>query len=69
VVLVFLRPADEPGTVAVDPGVAGLNDPAAGAPARRARLLVELLAAGTDMRRRLVVGDDLAGLGVVVGLV
>jgi hypothetical protein len=34
VVLGFLRPADQKGTVAVEPGVAGLDDPAAGAPLR-----------------------------------
>jgi hypothetical protein len=45
---------------AVDPGVAGFDDPAAGAPARRVRLLLELLAAAADVRRQLVVGDDLA---------
>lgn len=34
VVLVLLRPADQERTVAVEPGVAGLDDPAAGTPAR-----------------------------------
>jgi hypothetical protein len=39
VVLGFLRPADQERAVAVEPGVAGLDDPAAGAPAGSAQLL------------------------------
>src|SRR3990172_10415659 len=35
VVLVLLRPADEQRPVAVEPGVAGLDDPAAGTPPGR----------------------------------
>ena len=68
-VLVFLRPADQERPVAVEPGVAGLDDPAAGAPAGGADLVGGLLAAGADVRRQLVVSDELADLGVVVGLV
>jgi hypothetical protein len=34
VVFGFLRPADQEGAVAVQPGVAGLDYPAAGAPTR-----------------------------------
>src|SRR6266496_6348892 len=37
VVLVFLAPADEDAAVSVQPGVGRLDDPAAGAPAGRAR--------------------------------
>src|SRR6266487_4258118 len=51
VVLVFLAPADEDAAVSVQPGVGRLDDPAAGAPAGRARLELDLLAAGTDVRR------------------
>ena len=47
--------------------MAGLDDPAAGAPARRADLFGDLLAAGTDVRRELVVADEVADFGVVVG--
>ena len=48
--------------------MAGFDDPAAGAPARRADLLGDLFAARPDVRRELVVADELADLGVVVGL-
>jgi len=50
VVLVLLGPADEDPAVAVQPRVAGLDDPAAGAPVGVALLEVDLLAAGTNMR-------------------
>jgi len=45
VVLGFLRPADQEGAVAVEPGVAGLNDPAAGPPAGSRPFELELVAA------------------------
>ena len=51
VVLGFLRPAGQEGTVAVEPGVAGLDDPAAGAPAGDAELEPDLFAAAADVRR------------------
>jgi len=38
VVLLFLRPADQQCPVPVEPGVAGFNDPAAGARLRRLRV-------------------------------
>jgi len=60
VVVVFLRPADQQGAVAVDPGVAGLDDPAAGTPARGACLLGEFLAAAADVRRQFVLGGEVA---------
>jgi hypothetical protein len=69
VVFVFLGPADEDRAVAVQPGVAGLDDPAAGAPAWRADLLGDLLSAGTDVRRQVITTNQLADFGVVVGLV
>jgi hypothetical protein len=49
--------------------MAGLDDPAAGAPAGGANLLLDLLAARADVRCQVVVGGDAARLGVVVGLV
>jgi hypothetical protein len=49
VVLGFLRPADQEGAVAVEPGVAGLDDPAAGMPSWCGSFELDLLAAATDM--------------------
>lgn len=47
----------------------GLDYPPAGAPAGSVGLLLDLLAAGADVRREIVAGDYLAGLLVVVCLV
>ena len=47
--------------------MACLDDPAAGAPAGRSDLLGDLLAAGTDVRCELVLADEVADIGVVVG--
>jgi len=49
VVLGFLRPADQEGAVAVEPGMAGLDDPAAGLPARCGSFQLDLFAAATDV--------------------
>ena len=68
-VLVFLRPADEDPAVTVEPAVAGLDDPASGAPAGSTDLLGDLFAAGADVRREFVVADEIADFGVVVGQV
>ena len=65
VVLVFLRPADQERSVAVEPGVAGLDDPAAGAPARGAKLEVDLFSASVDVRCELARGDEVADDRVV----
>src|SRR5665811_1742807 len=65
VVLGFLRPADEQGAVAVQPGVAGFDDPAPGAPAGGPELELDLLAAAADVRCEPVPGEQLATLGVV----
>jgi len=46
--------------------VAGFNDPAPRAPARRADLLRDLFAARTDVRRQVIPGDEVADLAVVV---
>ena len=51
VVLGFLRPADQKRAVAVEPGVAGLDDPAAGAPSRSGAFLLELVDAAADVSR------------------
>ena len=49
--------------------MAGLDDPASGAPARGTDLLGDLLAAGADVRGELVAGHEVTDFGVVVGLV
>ena len=49
VVLGFLRPADQERAVAVKPGVAGLNDPTAGAPSRSSAFLLEFVDAAADV--------------------
>jgi hypothetical protein len=69
VVLVLLGPADEDGSVAIQPGVAGLDDPAACFPLGVVGLQVDLLAACTDVRRELVVADQLADFSVVICLI
>ena len=51
VVFVLLRPADQECPVSVEPGVAGLDDPAARAPAGDAELELDLFAAAADVRR------------------
>jgi hypothetical protein len=51
VVLGFLRPADQERAVAVEPGVAGFDDPASGAPAGSGAFHFEFVAASTDVRR------------------
>jgi len=66
VVLGLLRPADEQGAVAIQPGVGGLDDPAPGAPARDAQPLVDLRAATYDVRLKATAIDQLTALGVVV---
>ena len=69
VVLVLLRPADQERTVAVEPGVAGLDDPAAGTPARSAELERDLFAAPADVRAEAALADELADPRVVVAAV
>jgi len=69
VVLGFLRPADQQRAVAVEPGVAGLDDPAAGAPSRRAALQLELVLAPADVGRVATRGCELADPGVGVAAV
>jgi len=69
VVLFFLRPADQERPVAVEPGVAGLHDPAAGAPARGVQLVLDLVSAGADVRCELALIHQLAHERVVVAAV
>ena len=49
--------------------MAGFDDPAAGAPAGAARLVVDLFAAAADVRGEPVLVDEFARVGVVVGAV
>jgi hypothetical protein len=49
VVRAFLRPADQERQVAVEPGVAGLDDPPPCAPSRFGSLELELLGAAADV--------------------
>ena len=69
VVVGFLRPADEQRAVAVEPGVAGFDDPAAGPPAERLQLQLDLFAAPADVRREAALGDSLAQRRVVVAAI
>jgi hypothetical protein len=69
VVLGFLRPADQEGAVAVEPGVAGFDDPAAGAPARRGAFQFELVAAAADVGGVAASGCELVDPGVGVAAV
>ena len=69
VVLGFLRPADQEGAVAVEPGVTGLDDPAAGAPSRDRSFQLELVAAATDVSAVTAAGQELVDPGVGVAAV
>ena len=69
VVVGLLRPADQEGAVAVEPGVAGLDDPAAGLPAWIAELLLDLVCTAADVGGEAVFGDELADPRVVVAAV
>jgi hypothetical protein len=69
VILVLSRPADEQCPVAVEPGVAGLDDPAAGTPPGRAQFELDLFAACADVRREAALTGELADPRVVVGAV
>ena len=68
-VLVFLAPADEDAAVSVQPGVGRFDDPAAGAPAGDARLELDLLAAGADVRRVTMCAREAVHRGRVVAAV
>jgi hypothetical protein len=68
-VLVLLGPADEYPAVAIQPGVAGLDDPAACFPLMVVGLQIDLLAASADVRRQPVSGDGVADFLILVSLI
>ena len=69
VVLGFLRPADQEGAVAVEPGVAGLDDPTTGAPTGSAAFEFDLLAPAADVGRVAAARRELIDPGVAVASV
>jgi hypothetical protein len=69
VVLGFLRPADQEGAVTVEPGVTGLDDPAAGTPTRSGSFQLELVAAATDVGGVAAAGGEVVDPGVGVAAV
>ena len=68
-VLVLLGPADEDPAVAVQPGVACLDDPAACFPLGVVGLQVDLLAASAYVRSQPVRSDGVADFLIVVSLI
>jgi hypothetical protein len=68
-VLLLFRPADEEGAVAVEPGVAGLDDPTPRAPAGGATLELDLFAAAADVRREAAFADQRTHALVVVAAI
>lgn len=68
-VLVLLGPADEDAAVAVQPGVAGLNDPSPGFPVGVVGLEVDLLTASADVRDEALSEPELTDVGVVIAAV
>jgi hypothetical protein len=69
VVFGFLRPADQQGAVAVEPGVTGLDEPATGAPSRRGSFELELVVAATDVGGGAATGHKVVEPGIGVGTV
>ena len=69
VVVILLRPADQQGAVAVEPGVAGFDDPAARSPAGTLELLADLVAAAADVGAQPLLGDPLVHPRVVVAAI
>jgi hypothetical protein len=69
VVLGFLRPADQERAVAVEPGVARLDDPTPSAPARCGSFELELLGATTDVGGVAAAGHELVDPRVGVAAV
>lgn len=65
----FLRPADQQRPVAVEPRVAGLDDPAARAPAGSGDLLADLVVTTADVRDQVIVVGELDDPRVVVAAV
>lgn len=69
VVLGLLRPADQEGAVAVEPGVAGFDDPTPGLPSRDGSFKLEFLAAATDVGAVTAAGRELVDPRVGVAAV
>lgn len=69
VILGFLRPTDQEGAVAVEPGVAGLDDPTPRSPSRPGPFELKLVAAATDAGRVTTAGCELVDPGVAVAAV
>jgi hypothetical protein len=69
VVLGFLRPADQQCAVAVEPGVAGFDDPAPGSPSRSGSSELELVAAAADVGGVTAAGGEVVDPGVGVAAV
>src|SRR6266540_6413536 len=69
VVLGFLRPADKESAVAVEPGVAGLDDPAAGAPPWCGAFERELVGAATDVGGVAATGREFVDPGIGVAAI
>ena len=68
-VLLFLRPADEDGAVAVEPRVTRLGDPAPRLPIGVAGLEVDLFSTGANVRLEALLGHQRADVGVVVATI
>src|SRR6266508_4430113 len=69
VVLGFLRPADQECAVAVEPGVAGFDDPAPRPPSRSGSFQLELVAAAADVGGVAAAGGEVVDPGVGVAAV
>jgi hypothetical protein len=69
VVLGFLRPADQERAVAVEPGVAGLDDPTSGTPSGCGSFELELVGAATDVGGVAAAGRELVDPWVGVAAV
>src|SRR5438034_5933779 len=69
VVLGFLRPADQECAVAVEPGVAGFDDPAPRAPSRSGSFELALIGAPADVGGVAAAGCEVVDPGVGVAAV
>jgi hypothetical protein len=69
VVLGFFRPADQKRAVAIEPGVAGLDDPTSRAPAGCRAFQFALVDSAPDLGGVAAAGDELVDPGVGVAAV
>jgi hypothetical protein len=69
VILWFLRPADQECAVAVEPGVAGFDDPAPRARSRSGSFELELVGTAADVRGVTAAGGEVVDPGVGVAAV